>query len=129
MLSILEAQIPWDQKKFLDELLPKSIQVLSGSFVTIDYENITKPKISVRIQEVFGMSETPKILGNTIPLQIHLLSPAQRPIQITYDLKSFWENSYQEVRKELRGKYKKHYWPENPYEAVATNKTKKNMGN
>jgi len=127
MLNILEAQIPWDQKKLLDTLLPKSIQVPSGSFVTIDYEDITKPKIAVRIQEVFGMQETPKILNNTIPLQIHLLSPAQRPIQITYDLKSFWEKSYAEVRKELRGKYKKHYWPENPYEAVATNRTKKNM--
>lgn len=128
MLSILEAQIPWDQKRLLDELLPKSIQVPSGSFITIDYEDISKPKISVRIQELFGMNETPKILNNTIPLQIYLLSPAQRPIQITYDLKSFWENSYAEVRKELRGKYKKHYWPENPYEAVATNRTKKGMG-
>lgn len=127
MLSILEAQIPWEQKQHLNTLLPKSIQVPSGSNITIDYEDITKPKISVRIQEVFGMSETPKILNNTIPLQIHLLSPAQRPIQITYDIKSFWENGYAEVRKELRGKYKKHYWPENPYEAVATNRTKKNM--
>jgi ATP-dependent helicase HrpB len=76
---------------------------------------------------MFGLYETPKILNNTLSLQIHLLSPAQRPIQITYDLKSFWENSYFEVRKELRGKYKKHYWPENPFEAEATSKTKKYM--
>jgi ATP-dependent helicase HrpB len=83
--------------------------------------------MSVKIQEVFGLHETPKIMSGLIALQIHLLSPAMRPIQITYDLKSFWENSYSEVRSELRGTYKRHYWPENPYEAVATNKTKKHM--
>jgi ATP-dependent helicase HrpB len=127
MFTILLALIPWEQKKLLDTLLPKTITVPSGSNILIDYEDMDKPKISVKIQELFGMIETPKILNNTIPLQIHLLSPAMRPIQITYDLKSFWDSGYDEVRKELRGKYKKHYWPENPYEAEATNKTKKNM--
>jgi ATP-dependent helicase HrpB len=127
MFTILLALIPWEQKKLLDALLPKSITVPSGSNILIDYEDIEKPKISVKIQELFGMSETPKILNNTIAVQIHLLSPALRPIQITYDLKSFWDSGYDEVRKELRGKYKKHYWPQNPYEAIATNKTKKNM--
>ena len=76
---------------------------------------------------MFGLSVTPKILNNTIALQIHLLSPGLRPIQITNDLKSFWENSYDEVRKELFTKYKRHYWPTNPFEAVATSKTKKHM--
>lgn len=128
MFTILLGLIPWDQKKLLDTYLPKSITVPSGSNIMIDYEDMEKPKISVKIQELFGMKETPKILNNTIPLQIHLLSPAMRPIQITYDLKSFWDSGYTEVRKELRGKYKKHYWPEDPYEAVATNRTKKNMG-
>ena len=78
-------------------------------------------------QEVFGLHETPKVLNNTLALQVHLLTPAMTPMQITYDLKSFWENSYDEVRKELFSKYKKHYWPKNPLEAIATRKTKKFM--
>jgi ATP-dependent helicase HrpB len=93
----------------------------------VDYSDTDKPSMSVKIQELFGLYETPRILNNTAPLQMHLLNPAGRAIQITYDLKSFWENSYEEVRKELRGKYKKHYWPEDPFEATATNKTKKHM--
>lgn len=127
LFTILVSQIPWEQKKVLDTLLPKTITVPSGSNILIDYEDIEKPRILVKIQELFGMHETPKILNSKIPLQIHLLSPAMRPIQITYDLKSFWDTAYEEVRKELRGKYKKHYWPEDPYNAEATKKTKKNM--
>ncbi len=107
-------------KKKLDELAPNSIKVPSGSNILIDYCDIQKPSLHVKIQEVFGLHQTPMILNGNVAVQMHLLSPAKRPIQITYDLKSFWENSYDEVRKELRGKYKKHYWPENPYEAVAT---------
>lgn len=127
LFPVLLAQIPWEQKQKLDTMLPKTVEVPSGSLIQIDYSDLQNPKISVRIQELFGMSETPKILRDTTPLQIHLLSPAMRPIQITYDIKSFWENSYGEVRKELRGKYPKHYWPQDPYEAIATNKTKKGM--
>jgi len=125
--NILLSQINWENQQLIDSLLPKSIKVPSGSTIYIDYSSLETPVLSVKIQEIFGMMETPKILNNTITLQIHLLSPAMRPIQITYDLKSFWENSYQEVRKELRGTYKRHYWPENPYDAIATNRTKKNM--
>ncbi|WP_024953471.1 ATP-dependent helicase HrpB [Sulfurospirillum arcachonense] len=127
MYNILLSQISWENQKLLDKLVPKSIKVPSGSFISIDYSNIKTPIFAVKIQEVFGLRLAPKILNNTIALQVHLLSPARLPIQITYDLESFWKNSYDEVRKELRGKYKKHYWPENPYEAIATNKTKKNM--
>jgi len=125
--NILLAQIDWNEQQLLDTLLPKSIKVPSGSTIYIDYSSLETPVLSVKIQEIFGMMDTPKILNNTITLQIHLLSPAMRPIQITYDLKSFWENSYEEVRKELRGTYKRHYWPQNPYDAIATNKTKRNM--
>lgn len=128
LFTILLAQIPWEQKKLLDTYLPKTYEVPSGSNIQIDYSDINKPKISVRIQELFGLTQTPKIVNDTIALQIHLLDPAQRPIQITYDIKSFWDNSYEEVAKDLRGKYPKHYWPQNPYEAVATKKTKKAMG-
>lgn len=124
---ILLSQISWENQKLLEALVPQSITVPSGSNINIDYSNQKIPILAVKIQEMFGLSETPSILNKTLPLQIHLLSPAKRPIQITYDLKSFWENSYAEVRKELRGIYKRHYWPENPLEAIATSKTKKKM--
>lgn len=128
MYSILLGIIPWEKQQLLDTLAPSSILVPSGSNIKIDYSNPKNPILAVKIQEMFGLNVTPKILNNSIALQIHLLSPALRPIQITNDLKSFWENSYDEVRKELFSKYKKHYWPTNPFEAVATSKTKKNMG-
>lgn len=127
MYNILSSLITWENQNLLEKLAPKQIKVPSGSNIHVDYSNEQIPSLHVKIQELFGLNKTPKILENRVALQIHLLSPASRPIQITYDLESFWENSYDEVRKELRGKYKKHYWPENPYEAVATNKTKKNM--
>ncbi|XOB61061.1 ATP-dependent helicase HrpB [Campylobacterota bacterium DY0563] len=125
--SILLGTIPWDIQQQIDILAPTHIKVPSGSNIKIDYLNSQTPILAVKIQEMFGQSDTPKILNNSFALQIHLLSPALRPIQITYDLKSFWENSYDEVKKELFSKYKKHYWPDNPFEAIATNKTKKNM--
>jgi len=83
--------------------------------------------MNVKVQEIFGLHESPKILNNTLALKMNLLSPAMRLTQTTYDLKSFWKNSYADVRKDLRDKYKRHYWPENPYEAIATAKTKKHM--
>jgi ATP-dependent helicase HrpB len=125
--TILFSSIPWEKQSLLDSLAPSYIKVPSGSNIKVDYTNPQTPILAVKIQEVFGMHDTPKVLNGKIALQVHLLSPALRPIQITYDLKSFWENSYDEVKKELFSKYKKHYWPDNPYEAIATNKTKKNM--
>lgn len=127
LYQILFNLLCWEERERLETLAPSFVTVPSGSKITIDYSQSEKPSMSVKIQEVFGLHETPKVMGGLIALQIYLLSPAMRPIQITYDLKSFWENSYSEVRSELRGTYKRHYWPENPYEAVATNKTKKHM--
>lgn len=127
LYTMLLSLLSWEEQQLLDALAPSSVKVPSGSNIQIDYEECDKPSMRVKIQEVFGLHETPKVLGNTLALQIHLLTPAMTPMQITYDLKSFWENSYSEVRKEIRGKYKKHYWPEDPFEAVATNKTKKQM--
>jgi ATP-dependent helicase HrpB len=125
--SMLQGLITWDNQQALDNLVPSNIKVPSGSNIKIDYSNVQTPILAVKIQEVFGLNKTPSILNNQISLQVHLLTPALRPIQITYDLESFWTNSYSEVRKELRGKYKRHYWPENPLEAIATKKTKKFM--
>ena len=125
--TMLLSLLSWEQQQLLDTMAPPSVKVPSGSNIHIDYSDYEKPSMHVKIQEVFGLNETPKVLNNTLALQIHLLTPAMTPMQITYDLKSFWENSYAEVRKEIRGKYKRHYWPENPFEAVATSKTKKHM--
>ncbi len=127
LYPMLLAQLTWDEQQILERLAPSTLKVPSGSNIFIDYGDAQKPSMSVKIQEMFGLEETPKVLNATIAIQIHLLSPAMRPIQITYDLSSFWKNSYAEVRKELRGKYKRHYWPENPYEAIATKKTKRHM--
>lgn len=127
LYPMLLGLLTWDEQQELDKLAPTTLKVPSGSNIYIDYSDAQKPSVSVKIQEMFGLEETPKVLNSTISLQIHLLSPAMQPIQITYDLSSFWQNSYEEVRKELRGKYKRHYWPENPYEAIATKHTKKHM--
>ena len=127
LYSMLLSLLSWDKQQLLDTQAPPSVKVPSGSNIHIDYSDYEKPSMSVKIQEVFGLYETPKVLGNTLPLQVHLLTPAMTPMQITYDLKSFWENSYAEVRKEVRGKYKRHYWPEDPFEAIATSRTKKHM--
>ena len=91
----------------------------TGSSIAIDYEDESAPCIAVRMQEVFGLADTPRIAGGTLPLTLKLLSPALRPMQITRDLAGFWRGSYAEVRKDMRGRYPRHYWPENPLEAEA----------
>ncbi len=119
----LASLLNWEQQSFLDKALPERITVPSGSRIRIDYSDPDAPALEVRLQELFGMTETPLIAGE-IPLLIRLLNPAQRPIQVTRDLKSFWESTYHEVRKELRGRYPKHYWPEDPFEAEATRRVR-----
>jgi ATP-dependent helicase HrpB len=99
--------------------------VPSGSRIPVDYSDPMSPVLAVRIQEVFGMTETPRLAGGKIPLTMHLLSPAHRPVQVTQDLAGFWRTSYFDVRKDLRGRYPKHDWPEDPLEATATRKAKR----
>jgi ATP-dependent helicase HrpB len=94
--------------------LPDKIDVPSGSKIVVHYPPDKAPYLEVRIQEVFGMMQTPKVLFGKIPLTFHLLGPNYRPVQVTSNLESFWQNAYSEVRKELRIKYPKHQWPENP---------------
>jgi ATP-dependent helicase HrpB len=110
-------------RRLLDELAPTHIQVPSGSNVQIRYDT-EEPHVDVRIQEVFGMMKTPRVAGGRVPVVMHLLSPAQRPVQVTKDLESFWATGYALVRKDLRGRYPKHYWPENPLEATATHRVR-----
>ncbi|WP_444894114.1 ATP-dependent helicase HrpB [Microbulbifer sp. TRSA001] len=124
--NILRGQLEWGLQQKLDDLVPTHYLVPSGSRISIDYGE-TPPILAVRLQELFGLAQTPTILKNRYPLMIHLLSPARRPVQITRDLVNFWANTYQEVKKELRIKYQKHYWPDDPLTAKATTKTKKRM--
>lgn len=124
---MLLSMLTWQQQQRIETLAPAKIKVPSGSNITINYENPASPVLAVRLQELFGMLNTPQLINGTITMTVELLSPAHRPMQVTKDLKSFWENTYEEVKKELRGKYKKHYWPDDPYSAIATSKTKKRM--
>ena len=127
MYKLLLNQLSWEQKQLIDKLAPERIIVPSGSSIRIDYSDPSTPILAVRLQEVFGLYETPTILDGSCKLMMHLLSPARRPMQVTQDLHSFWQTTYHCVKKELRGKYKKHYWPDDPLTAQATSKTKKQM--
>ena len=116
LLSRLPLRIHQD----LDRLAPSHIQVPSGSRIAVDYQDPAAPVLAVRIQEVFGLQDTPKVGGGRIPVTLHLLSPAGRPAQVTRDLASFWRQTYFEVKKDLKGRYPKHFWPEDPANAPAT---------
>jgi ATP-dependent helicase HrpB len=124
---ILLGCLSYEQSQTLDRLAPDRITVPSGSRIPIDYSRPEQPILAVRLQEMFGTAQTPTVLDGQLPLMLHLLSPAHRPMQVTQDLASFWQNTYDEVKKELRGKYKKHYWPDGPLEAKATSRVKKRM--
>ncbi|MHA7963174.1 ATP-dependent helicase HrpB [Paenibacillus sp. CAU 1782] len=122
--NLLEGLLTWKQRSELDAETPLHWSVPSGSRIPIDYSNPAKPFAAVRLQELFGLAETPRLAGGRLPLTLHLLSPAGRPVQVTQDLASFWSNGYFEVKKDLKGRYPKHYWPDNPYEATPTNRAK-----
>jgi ATP-dependent helicase HrpB len=124
LISILGGLLSWGQSKEMEELFPTHVTVPSGSRIPIDYSDLEAPKLSVRLQEMFGLESTPRIARGRIPLTLHLLSPAQRPIQVTQDLASFWETTYFEVKKDLKGRYPKHYWPDDPLSAIPTNRTR-----
>ena len=120
LVEALRARLPWDQQRKLDELAPTHLEVPTGSRIRIDYLDESAPVVAVRLQEVFGLEKTPLIGGNRVPITFKLLSPAQRPVQVTRDLAGFWRGSYADVRKDMRGRYPRHYWPENPLEAEPT---------
>lgn len=106
--------LDWEQRRQLDVLAPERITVTSGSRIAVDYGDPAAPVLAVRLQEVFGMMQSPALLGGRVPVTMHLLSPARRPVQVTRDLASFWKTGYFDVRKDLRGRYPKHKWPEDP---------------
>ncbi|WP_266204971.1 ATP-dependent helicase HrpB [Pontibacter kalidii] len=123
--EMLLSDLSWEQRQEMDRLAPSHLQVPSGSRIALDYSDVATPVLAVRLQEVFGMLDTPRIGGGKVPLLLHLLSPASRPVQVTRDLRSFWSNGYFDVRKDLRGRYPKHHWPDDPLSAQPTRGTKK----
>lgn len=118
MKAVLESLLPPEASRRMGELAPVRMRVPSGAEWAIDYETENDPVLRVRLQEMFGLKETPRIAGGKVALRIELLSPAQRPLAVTQDLASFWVNAYPSVRSEMRGRYPKHSWPENPLEAL-----------
>lgn len=118
--------LPWPEASRLDELVPVRLEVPSGNRIAIDYPEVDSdapPVLAVKLQECFGMTQTPSIVDGRVPLLCHLLSPAGRPLAVTADLASFWNGPYAQVRAEMRGRYPKHPWPENPLTATATHLT------
>jgi ATP-dependent helicase HrpB len=124
LTEILLARLPYAQQRRLETLAPTHLAVPTGSRVRIDYLSEGGPAVAVRLQEVFGLTDTPRIVQGRIPLIFQLLSPARRPVQVTRDLASFWRGAYADVRKDLRGRYPRHHWPENPLEAIPTRGTR-----
>ena len=128
--AALRALLPWPEAAGLDDLAPERIEVPSGSRVRASYvgeqgEMLQRPILAVRLQECFGWADTPRVVDGRVPVLIHLLSPARRPVAVTDDLRSFWAGPYRQVRAELRGRYPKHPWPEDPWTAPATRGTRR----
>ncbi len=127
MLAILKTQLDWSAQQTMDKQVPSHFTVPSGSSIRIDYTDPMAPVLPVKLQEMFGATETPSIIDGAIALSIHLLSPAGRQLQITQDLQAFWSNTYQQVKAEMKGRYPKHPWPDNPLAAAPTRHTKNKM--
>jgi len=125
LLSILKARLDWDRGRRLEVGAPTQLEVPSGSHLRLEYVPGESPVLRVKLQEMFGLADTPRVAWGKIPVTLHLLSPAQRPIQVTQDLRGFWERTYPEVKKELKGKYPKHPWPDDPWTATPTRRAKR----
>jgi len=121
---ILRSMLPWQQQRTLDSNAPTHFTVPSGSVVPVDYSTGT-PMLAVRVQEMFGLLDTPRIAGGKVPVTIQFLSPAGRPVQVTQDLASFWRSTYQQVKKDLKGRYPRHHWPDDPLTAPPTSRAKR----
>lgn len=120
----LATRFDYEQRKQLDAHVPDSLTVPSGQVRRLEYSPGEPPVLAVKLQELFGLADTPRVAGGRVPVTLHLLSPAGRPIQVTQDLKGFWERTYPEVKKELKGRYPKHPWPDDPWTATPTHRAK-----
>ena len=122
--AALEAMLPWRLKSEIDRQLPSHFDAPSGTRAPIDYEAENGPALEIRVQELFGLDQHPSVAGGKVPLLLVLLSPAHRPIQTTRDLPGFWRGSWKDVAKDLKGRYPRHPWPDDPLAAPATNRAK-----
>ncbi|MFV3074911.1 ATP-dependent helicase HrpB [Niveispirillum fermenti] len=122
--SAVTGLLDWNQRQAMDAEIPTHLTVPTGNRIPIDYSG-QEPVLAVRLQELFGLAETPRLGGGRIPVLLHLLSPAHRPVQVTRDLAGFWSGSYREVKKELAGRYPRHYWPDDPLIAEPTARAKR----
>lgn len=125
--QLLLNMLDWPNQQRLEELAPRSFNAPSGNNHKLRYGNDGSVSLSIRMQELYGLNDTPRIARGGIPVSMQILSPAHRPIQLTKDLAGFWMGSYKEVQKEMKGRYPKHFWPDDPANAKATTRTKKNM--
>jgi ATP-dependent helicase HrpB len=122
--GMLLSLLTWPQRAELDGIVPTHIEVPTGSRVPVDYSDAGSPLLAVRLQEIFGWTDTPRLMNGRVPVTIQLLSPANRPVQVTRDLAGFWKTSYFDVRKEMRGRYPRHSWPDDPLTAQPTRRAK-----
>jgi len=120
LVQALRAPLSYEQQRELEAWAPTHLTMPSGSRIRVDYLDESAPAAAVRLQEVFGLAATPRLGRAQVAVTLKLLSPAQRPLQVTKDLASFWRGAYAEVRKDMRGRYPRHHWPENPLEAQPT---------
>jgi ATP-dependent helicase HrpB len=125
LLTAFASRLDWKQRQRLDEGAPTHLTVPSGSRIRLAYQPGASPVLAVKLQEMFGLADTPRIAWGRVPVTLHLLSPARRPIQVTQDLRGFWDRTYPEVKKELKGQYPKHPWPDDPWNAIPTARTKR----
>lgn len=126
-LGALQSRLDYPQRQLLDQLAPARFELPSGHSHAIDYNAESAPRLAARVQEFYGLNRHPAIADEKQPLLVELLSPAHRPVQLTQDLPAFWRSSYAEVRKDMKGRYPKHFWPEEPWSAPATTVTKNRM--
>jgi ATP-dependent helicase HrpB len=124
LAEALAARLDWPQRQALERLAPTAIEVPSGLRRAISYAHDSPPVLAVKLQELFGLADTPRIAEGRVPLTLHLLSPGGKPLQVTQDLRGFWDRTYPEVRKEMKGRYPRHPWPEDPWAATPTHRAK-----
>jgi ATP-dependent helicase HrpB len=127
LMVTVRGMLQRDQIRFVEEMAPSHLVVPSGSRIAVQYGG-EEPVLAVKLQELFGLGDTPMVAGGRAPVLLHLLSPAGRPIQVTRDLKGFWNGAYVEVKKELKGRYPKHPWPDDPWSAIPTKRTTRTAG-
>ena len=124
LAEALKSRVDWSQRQRIDQLAPARITVPSGMERRIEYAHGQPPVLPVKLQELFGLADTPRVAEGRIPVTLHLLSPGGKPLQVTQDLRGFWERTYPEVRKEMKGRYPRHPWPDDPWSATATHRAK-----